>query len=462
MKKKVIIPIIAVILVLIIGVVSFVIINNNKIVSTITLDINPSIEINLNKNEKVINVIALNDDAEDIIDDNFKGKNIEETLNTITDNLVEKGYANEGDLLEVILYTDGIISDKEFEEKLTKAFREKRISLDIIVVENVTEEDEELAKKYNISPAKVSYIKSIIKENENVNLEDLVNKSVNELKETKETGKYCDEGYTLEGDFCLKEIKRVSASKGEVCPRNYLEYEGKCYEETGMIDSNEFYCNEEFNLENDKCIREITENAIPKKYSCTSGISKTRVEAGLTSADAGDANDVVCVDYSNATHPVSPCETHDGTEYTMSGGVCYWHRAGILNGSCPGKVLVNGACWDNASNILICEGYRDGKQYSSRREFCEGSIKYNNPVVSEYKCENQNAKLTGNKCIIEEVEDAHVKWTCQSGYTLVNNDRCINYNKTAQKENGFVCEGKNTRLKGNQCITYEMIEAKHN
>lgn len=459
MKKKIIIPIGIVALFLVIG---FIIFDNNKIVSTITLDINPSVQINLTKNKKVKNVMGLNDDAKDILDDNYKGKSLDDSFEILISNLIEKGYVDNENNLDVILHVDGKITNKMVSEQIEYEFGKKGIHTEIVIIESVIKEDEELAKKYNVSPAKIAYVKSIIQDNDNITLENLVNDSVSELKETKETGKYCDEGYTLEGDFCLKEIKRVSASKGGVCPRNYLEYEGKCYEETGMIDSNEFYCNEEFNLENDKCIREITENAIPKKYSCTSGISKTRVEAGLTSADAGDANDVVCVDYSNATHPVSPCETHDGTEYTMSGGVCYWHRAGILNGSCPGKVLVNGACWDNASNILICEGYRDGKQYSSRSEFCEGSIKYNNPVVSEYKCENQNAKLTGNKCIIEEVEDAHVKWTCQSGYTLVNNDRCINYNKTAQKENGFVCEGKNTRLKGNQCITYEMIEAKHN
>ena len=48
MKKKIIIPIGIVALFLVIG---FIIFDNNKIVSTITLDINPSIEINLTRNE---------------------------------------------------------------------------------------------------------------------------------------------------------------------------------------------------------------------------------------------------------------------------------------------------------------------------------------------------------------------------------------------------------------------------
>ena len=34
--------------------------------------------------------------------------------------------------------------------------------------------------------------------------------------------------------------------------------------------------------------------------------------------------------------------------------------------------------------------------------------------------------------------------------------------KIATKESGLVCEGENTRLKGKDCITYEMKEARTN
>lgn len=53
-------------------------------------------------------------------------------------------------------------------------------------------EDEKLAKEYNVSPAKIAYIKTIVKENEGINVEDLANKSVSEINETKITGKYCE------------------------------------------------------------------------------------------------------------------------------------------------------------------------------------------------------------------------------------------------------------------------------
>ena len=119
-------------------------------------------------------------------------------------------------------------------------------------------------------------------------------------------------------------------------------------------------------------------------------------------------------------------------------------------------------CWDDASNILICEGYRDGKQYSSRSEYCENSIKYIDPTISEYKCEDKNAKLDGNKCILEEIEPANHKRICPSGYTLVDNDRCINYDNTQNKISGYSCEDNNSKLVNDTCIIYEIIEAKHN
>ena len=457
MKKKIIIPIL-IILILVIGVTGFML-WSNRTLSSITLDINPSIRINLNKNERVKSITALNDDAKDIVTNKYNNKTLEEAFDLLVTNLIDKGYDND---IDVILHADGRVESQDVAQKLEFVFGKKDVHVEVIVIDNITKEDEKLAKEYNISPAKAAYIKSITDNNKNISIEALSNKPVTELKETKTTGNYCEGEYMLRGSWCVKEIDRVSASNGKVCPDGYYEYDGNCYEEVGSIEGDNYTCREDYKLINNKCIREITEKAIPTKYSCTSGIAKTRAEAGLTGENDGDANDIVCVDTSNATHPMSPCEVNDGTEYTISGGKCYWHRAPVIESGCPGKIQVGGFCWDDASNILICVGARDGKRYSSRSEFCEGSIKYNDPIIDEYKCENQNAKLVGNKCAIQVTEDPEIERYCPDAYTLVNTGRCINYNKTINKENGLVCEGENTELKGNECVIYDMIEAKHN
>ena len=71
MKKKIVISII-VVLILVIGIVSFILFNNS-ITTTITLDINPSIEITI-KEDKVDNIKALNKDAKKVLDKELKGK----------------------------------------------------------------------------------------------------------------------------------------------------------------------------------------------------------------------------------------------------------------------------------------------------------------------------------------------------------------------------------------------------
>lgn len=136
MKKKIIIPII-VCLVIVIGIIGF-IIWNNRTVSTITLDINPSIEINLDRNEKVKSIIALNDDAKDILDDNYKGKSLDDTFEIIITNLVEKGYVNKENELDVVLYVDGKITNKMVSEKIEFEFGKKEIHTEIITIDNVT------------------------------------------------------------------------------------------------------------------------------------------------------------------------------------------------------------------------------------------------------------------------------------------------------------------------------------
>ena len=68
---------------------------DNKVVSTITLDINPSIKIELNKDKKVVNIVSLNDDGKEIIEGNYVGRELKEVVNGITDKLIDKGYAKE-------------------------------------------------------------------------------------------------------------------------------------------------------------------------------------------------------------------------------------------------------------------------------------------------------------------------------------------------------------------------------
>ena len=454
MKKKVILWWLIIVIVAIIG---YLFLFKEKY-TIITLDINPSLELKVDKKENVIEVTALNDDAKVLVPNKYKNKNIDEVLMGISEKIIEN-VDSEGKEYVILLHIDGNISEDIVNGKIVSLFEERHMVVNVIVPK-VTKEDKKKAKELNITPAKAAYLNEVVKSNSDLKIEDIKDKLVSELNEMKETGRYCDSGYTLDGNSCVKEIRKQAATSGEVCPNGYYDYEGKCYEEVPSDETDKLVCREEFELKDNKCVRIQSMNAEPSKYNCTKGDAKTRYELGLSSQNDGDANDVVCVDLSNAKHPVSPCETHDGTEYTVSGGKCYWHRAPVIESGCPGKIRIGNMCWDDASNVLICEGYRDGKRYSSKSEYCEHSINYIEPTITEYKCLS-DYNLEGTKCVKNEIEPAEHERICKSGYTLVNYDRCINKNKTVSKEAGYICDMPDSRLKGNTCILYERVEAKH-
>ncbi len=456
-KKRIFIPIV-IVFILVIGFVLW----KNRTVSIVTLEINPSIQINLKDNGKVKRVIALNEDAKEIVSNSLSGKTLDDTLSEITKLVVEKGYTD-ADQANVLVYTKGNIKNEDISTKLTNNFANNHVNANIIVIEKVTKADSTLAKKYDISAAKAAYINMVTEEQTNIDPKYLVDKSVRELNDTKATGNYCDEGYMLEGDFCIREKKQVAASNGKVCPVGYYEYQSECYAEEAAIETDKLVCRDEYKLDGTNCQREDIIEAEIVKYKCSAGSPKTRLELGLSSANDGDANEIICVDYSNATHPVTPCElpASDPTERMSAGGRCYWHRAPVIAEGCPGKIQVGGECWDDATNIYICAGYRDGKQYSSKDEYCEHSIKYLEPTVTEYKCPDTYT-LDGNKCKKMLSEKANHEKVCPSGYTKVDNDRCIDKNKKIDKIDGFVCEMANARPKDNVCIVYETVEAKHN
>ena len=256
MKKKIIIPIVSLIMIIII--LGFIFINRPN---TIMIDINPSIEIKV-KNNKAIEIIPLNEDARWLVEHNkLKGKDINKVLKEIVGLIVDRGYTPEGEA-SIILYSDGISSNK-IENELKKYFNEKEVDTNIIVIKNITKEDKKLAKKYNISPSKAAYINSIKKTNKKVEINDLIDSSVETLNVTKEEGLYCDKGYFLEEYNCFKEIKKVDAVASPVCPDTSYEYNGTCYEEKPSHKGTKYVCHDNFKLVDGIVLWKILLNQYP-------------------------------------------------------------------------------------------------------------------------------------------------------------------------------------------------------
>ena len=159
--------------------------SDEEIVSTIILDINPSIKLELDIEDKVINITALNDDAEDIIPSDFNGKELSSTFGEIADNLVKEKYVS--DELIILMNVEGKLNFESVKKVLESELSEKNIQHDIIIP-IITDSAKELAKKYNITESKAAYIESIINYNPDLKIEDIKDKSIKEINDTaKET-----------------------------------------------------------------------------------------------------------------------------------------------------------------------------------------------------------------------------------------------------------------------------------
>ena len=117
-----------------------------KAYSYVSIDVNPSIELTLNRLNKVIDVSALDEEAETIVnqmlENNIKGSNYEEALKITENSLKDNGYLKDEDYLLINIASDND-DNKEKLEDITKAtFNEKDEKHLIVSHSDIKERDE--------------------------------------------------------------------------------------------------------------------------------------------------------------------------------------------------------------------------------------------------------------------------------------------------------------------------------
>lgn len=160
--------------------------NSNKILTVLTIDINPSLKLSLNYKNKVVKVEGLNEDGNKLLkEENFKGDDLKEAIEGIAKLTVEKGYITEENN-HILVNVDGKDIKEVVETLIAKEFKEENVICNVITQE-ITEESKANAKKYGISESKASYIEELIKENEDITFEELKDKSINEINQYVES-----------------------------------------------------------------------------------------------------------------------------------------------------------------------------------------------------------------------------------------------------------------------------------
>lgn len=162
---------------------------NNAVASLVSLDVNPSIQLEVNKNEKVLSATPMNDDGAEILADmDLKGTQADVAMYAIIGSLLQHGYVDE--LANSILITvedDDQARGEKLQQELTAqadaALENAQVSGAVLAQTlQHTEELTQKAQDYGISTGKAALIQAIVEGSNNTKtFEELVGLSINEL-----------------------------------------------------------------------------------------------------------------------------------------------------------------------------------------------------------------------------------------------------------------------------------------
>lgn len=154
----------------------------------VSLDVNPSFEIQMNRKDTVLKLTGLNTKAVSMLENqNFRGKDLESAIEFLIEHLEEEGYlTQEKNAVLLSVRNKKENRTQQIEETacgmLRNALEKKNISPNIIM--QSLPKDKELkkeAKKLQISAAKLNLIHQLILKNPDLNEETLSTMTIDEL-----------------------------------------------------------------------------------------------------------------------------------------------------------------------------------------------------------------------------------------------------------------------------------------
>ena len=157
--------------------------------SVVMLDVNPSLSLSVDAEEKVLSAEALNEDAEKVLGSmELKDTSLEVAVNAIIGSMLQKGYL--GDLQNAILVSvenDDATRGEALQKKVAEAIANaaQNGSLDAAVLSQLISSNDaalaELAKQYDVSLGKAALIHEVIAQVPTLTFEDLAPMAINEI-----------------------------------------------------------------------------------------------------------------------------------------------------------------------------------------------------------------------------------------------------------------------------------------
>ena len=177
-----------------------------SVATVIGIDVNPSIELRINKNDTVVKALALNSDAQIILDEmNLKGVDCDVAVNALIGSMLKHGYIDELKN-SILISVDNPDARKsaELEERLMNEINSilSGSSVEPAVMAQSVSDDaslKSLAEQYGISVGKATLIQKICNADPTKTFESLAGLSVNDLYLIAETKSISSEGSVTQG-----------------------------------------------------------------------------------------------------------------------------------------------------------------------------------------------------------------------------------------------------------------------
>ena len=171
----------------------------NAVASVVSLDVNPSIELKVNRSEKVLVCTPLNEDAKAILADmsngaDLKGAKLDVAVNAIVGSLVRNGYLDSISSAIMISVEDRDTARAEkLQRELTSAVDgvlQTSEAKAAVLTQTLTQDAarEQQARENNISTGKAALVNCVLATNPSLKFDALAKLSVEELKDLAEAG----------------------------------------------------------------------------------------------------------------------------------------------------------------------------------------------------------------------------------------------------------------------------------
>ncbi len=146
-----------------------------QVVAEVGIDVNPSLQLSLNRKDRVVCATALNEDGRSLLaDTDLKGSTVAEAADQVVSSLLDQGYLRTDTQENTVLVSvSGDDQEKtealkeEVSSDVEKVLAEKQVSAVVYsqTIE-VTGELQQLAETYQVSPGKAEFVGQLVIENE--------------------------------------------------------------------------------------------------------------------------------------------------------------------------------------------------------------------------------------------------------------------------------------------------------